>query len=214
MRIVEGPVGWPGPEAMEACRELLAEAGPALMVHRPGRTVAFSGRDANDPLYPAALIAAERAGFVPVKRLAGGKVVAYDEGCVVVDVVGPRAEGSIEIDRRFVDLGGQILAALRQLGVPGQVGEVPGEYCPGPHSINVGGTAKVVGTAQRVTRLAWLFSAVVVVRRSAGLARALDDVQAALVRPWEPATLGALTDYAPVTEDEVVAALVAVLARD
>jgi octanoyl-[GcvH]:protein N-octanoyltransferase len=193
---------------MEACRELLAAGGPALMVHRPGPTVAFSGRDANDPRYPAAMAAAERAGFAPVKRLAGGKVVAYDQGCVVVDVVGPRAEGSIEIDERFVDLGGRILAVLRGLGVPAEVGEVPGEYCPGPHSINVGGTAKVVGTAQRVTRLAWLFSAVVVVRRSPGLARALGDVMSALDRSWEPATLGALTDFAPVTDDEVAAALV------
>ncbi|GAA2130317.1 lipoyl protein ligase domain-containing protein [Nocardioides bigeumensis] len=209
MRIVGGPVGWLGPDAMEACRELLAAGESALMVHRPGPTVAFSARDENDPLYPAAVAAAERAGYAPVKRLAGGKVVAYDEGCVVVDVVGPRAEGSIEIDQRFVDLGGRILKVLHGLGVPAQVGEVPGEYCPGPHSINVGGTAKVVGTAQRVTRRAWLFSAVVVVRRSPGLARALDDVQAALARPWVPSTLGALTDFAPVTEDEVAAGLVA-----
>jgi octanoyl-[GcvH]:protein N-octanoyltransferase len=208
VRIVEGPVGWPARDAMEACRDLLAAGGPALMVHRPGPTVAFSGRDANDPLYAAAVEAAEAVGYAPVKRLAGGRVVAYDEGCVVVDVVGPRAEGSIEIDERFIDLGGRILTVLRGLGVPAQVGQVPGEYCPGPHSINVGGSAKVVGTAQRVTRSAWLFSAVVVVRRSPALSRALDDVMSALERPWQPTTLGALADFAPVTEDAVVSALV------
>lgn len=51
---------------------------------------------------------------------------------------------------------------LRRLDVPeARVGQVDGEYCPGEFSINVGGRAKVVGSAQRVTGTGALFSTVV-----------------------------------------------------
>ena len=48
--------------------------------------------------------------------------------------------------------------------VDARVGEVPGEYCPGSHSVNARGRVKVVGTAQRMVRR-------VAVQRGAGARR-------------------------------------------
>ena len=65
---------------------------------------------------------------------------------------------------------GELLAgALRQLGVPAGVGEVPGEYCPGEFSVHDGGGRKLVGTAQRLVPGGWLFSSMIVVTDAAAV---------------------------------------------
>jgi hypothetical protein len=46
--------------------------------------------------------------------------------------------------------------------VDARVDEVPGECCPGAESVNARGQVKLVGTAQRLVRDAWMFSAVVI----------------------------------------------------
>jgi octanoyl-[GcvH]:protein N-octanoyltransferase len=204
------PCSWPADLAMAACEEALRAGRAALSVYRPAPTVAFSRRDALDRHFPQAVTAAERAGFRPVVRLAGGSVVAYDEGCLVVDLVGPRDHRGT--DERFETFSAGIVEALRGLGVPAGVGAVAGEYCPGGHSVNVGGRTKLAGTAQRVTLQGWLCSAVLVVRCRPALVRVLDDVHRALRRTWDPGSVGAVRSHVDVTEDQVRDALVRSLA--
>src|SRR3712207_7304772 len=50
---------------------------------------------------------------------------------------------------RFTAMAELVRAALARLGVPAQVGELPGEYCPGAWSLHAGGV-KLAGIAQRV----------------------------------------------------------------
>src|SRR3546814_19728516 len=86
------------------------------------------------------------------------------------------------MDARFEDFGAMLAGVLRDFGVDARVGEVPGEYCPGAHSVNAHGTRKLIGTAQRMVKDAWLLSSIVQYDDAATLQPLLGDVYA---RPVE-----------------------------
>jgi len=73
---------------------------------------------------------------------------------------------------------------------------VPGEYCPGEFSINDGRGHKLVGTAQRLVRGAWLFGTVILVTDPEPVRSVLVDVYRALGLDWDPATVAAVQDSA------------------
>ena len=83
--------------------------------------------------------------------------MAYTGNALVVDHVAHEPDAMGAHDRRFERFGSLFAKALGRLGVDARVGAVPGEYCPGAHSVNARGTVKLVGTAQRVIKNAWLF---------------------------------------------------------
>jgi lipoate-protein ligase A len=86
---------------------------------------------------------------------------------------------------------------LRELGVDARIGEVPGEYCPGSHSVNARGVVKLVGTAQRMVRGAWLFSAVLVFDGASVLRPLLREVYGSLDLPFDDASVGSLSEEVP-----------------
>jgi lipoate-protein ligase A len=177
-------------------------------VFRPGPTAAFGRLDRLRPGYADAQDAARHHGFEPMLREGGGHAVVYDERSVVLEEVTGGGDGIAGIQRRFGEGTAQLVAALRSLGLEPQVGELPGEYCAGAHSISLDGI-KVVGTAQRVTRSAALFAAVVLVGGGDAIRAGLTDVYAALELEWEPSTAGAIQDIAPhITPEAVEQALV------
>lgn len=169
------------------------ERGDTLWIHRP-RTpmVAFGRRDTRLDGYPAAVAAAHRAGFSTAVRGSGGRVVGYTTDAVVVDHVGLGAMFPTGMNDRFADFGDLYATALSRLGVQTRVGEVPGEYCPGAHSVSARGVTKLVGTAQRIVRDAWLFSAVVVVDGADLLAPLLQEVHHHLGLPFRVSTVGSV----------------------
>ena len=177
---------------------------PVVRSYRPAPTVAFGRRDAFLPGFPDAAAAARRRGFTPVIRGAGGRAAVYDQGCLVLDEIMPSEDSMGGIHERFSAEARRQAAALRRLGVDAQVGEVPGEYCPGEFSVNARGEIKLIGAAQRIIRGAWLFSSVVVVEGAAALRAVLEDVYAALELDWNPATAGAVADEAPGVKVEEV----------
>lgn len=207
-----------GPAHDVALGPLLLRHGPdwfggardILRVHSPAPTAAFSRRDTLRPGYAAAAEAVRAAGFTPVVRPQGGSLAAYHAGSVVIDHVHRTPDatgGTAERFRRFAALHA---AALAGLGADARIGAVPGEYCPGEYSINLGGTVKVVGSAQRVTRDGWLFSTIVQVTGAAALRGPLSAAYAALGYDFDPATVGTLADGVPgVTVAAVTAALLA-----
>lgn len=107
-----------------------------------------------------------------------------------------------------------IARELAAYGIDARVGPLPGEYCPGAYSINGGGRVKLVGTAQRAVQGGGLLSGVVVVRHSEPLKGVLTDVYSALDMTWEPATVGALDEFAPLSIADTRAALVRALAPE
>ena len=186
---------------------------PLIRAYHPVPTVAFSRRESLMPEFAAASEAARGLGFDPVIRLAGGRAVAYDQTCLVIDLIAP------------VDLFSDPLAAfdagaacfrnvLLDLGIDARVGAVPGEYCAGNHSVNARGQVKIVGIAQRTMRRARLLTASIVLESPERLRPVIDAVYAAMKLEWSPASLGSLRDEGVHhTVDEMVNELVTGLQR-
>lgn len=170
------------------------ERPEAVRVYRPGPTVAFGRSDRLRTGYEAARTAALAHGRTPVVRLGGGHAAAYDRDCVVVEVIRRRDDAAGGLEERFADLTALLIDALGGAGVTAEVGELPGEYCPGRFSLHLPNGPKVAGVAQRVTVRANLTTAVLVVAGGAGLRAAIVDVYAALGLPVDPRTAGALSD--------------------
>jgi octanoyl-[GcvH]:protein N-octanoyltransferase len=170
---------------------------PVIRCYRPHATVAFGRRDRFLDGFRDAVTAAQRRGFTPVIRGAGGRAAAYDDGCLIFDEVMPGGESTTGIRERFSADAGRQAVALRGLGVDARVGEVAGEYCPGEFSVNARGRVKLIGAAERIVRGSWLHSSVVVVESAGPIRQVLTDVYAALGLAWDPQSAGAVADEAP-----------------
>jgi hypothetical protein len=81
--------------------------------------------------------------------------------------------------------------------VDARVGEVPGEYCPGEHSVNARGKTKLAGIGQRILLHAAHVGGVIVVGESERVRDVLIPVYRALELDWDPATVGSVEDEAP-----------------
>ncbi|HLN78754.1 MAG TPA: lipoate--protein ligase family protein [Nocardioidaceae bacterium] len=188
------------------------DSGAVLRVYRPsGPAVAFGRRDVRLAGFPDAVAAVRRAGFSPCVRAPGGRAVAYTPEALVVDHVSPDPEWPSGLEGRFAEFGELWVDVLQALGVDARVGEVPGEYCPGSHSVNARGVVKLVGTAQRMVRGAWLFSSVLVFDGASVLRPLLDEVYGRLEQPFDVASVGSLAEEVPelsldTVEDAVLAA--------
>ena len=202
--------------APEALRAVAASGGWGwLRLRRPsGPTAAFGRLDTLAPGYPRAAAAAEAHGFVPVVRAVGGRLAGYHQGALVLDIAARNAEPRRQITERFVQIGRAIADGLARLGLDARVGPVPGEYCAGKFSVNVGGRVKVAGTAQRMTAHALLFSAVVLVQDAGPVRAMLSETYPLLGLDWDPRTLGCVSDSLPgVTTMDVGDVLLGELAR-
>lgn len=207
--------GFPDPPALDTAvshallRRVAAGLEPqTLRLHRPGPVVAFGPRDRVAPGYPAAVATARERGFAAVERLAGGRAAVFHEGTIALSWSMPDPSPREGIGRRFDRVAGILVEAFRSLGVDARVGEVPGEYCPGDHSVNAGARTKVAGVGQRVVAGAAHVGGVLVVEGSGRIRDVLVPVYAALGLPWDPATVGSLADEVPgVTWADAVAAV-------
>jgi len=183
-----------------------------VRVYAPVPTVAMSRRESRLPGFDTARRAASERGFAPAIRPTGGRAVAYDESCVVFDVVAREVEGSIDQARFFREMGDALAASLRGLGVDARVGDVPGEYCPGEFSLNARGAVKLIGTSQRAVRGARLLSGMLPLAAVDRFTDVLLAVNAALELDWDPATFGTLATEVPrmpraMVEDALISAL-------
>ena len=168
-----------------------------LRMYRTAPTIGFTGRDCAATGIAGAVAAAQQHGFTAVRRGPGGRAAAYHPGCLCLDHVGRFTGEGRDIEARFARFAALMRQSLRDLGVTAEVGELPGEFCPGPFSVHDGHGRKLVGSAQRLTRDGWLFSSVLVVDDPAPLRAVLTPVYAALGVPFDPTTVGAVSDSAP-----------------
>jgi octanoyl-[GcvH]:protein N-octanoyltransferase len=165
-----------------------------LRLARPAAVVAFAKRDALSPAYPRALAAARREGFGAILRLAGGRAAVFHEGTLELAHAVPDPDPKPGIHDRFEATATLIARALRELGVDGRVGDVPGEYCPGRWSVNAAGLRKLAGTGQRVVSGGSHTGAVIVVDGAERVRAVLEPVYAAFELDWDPRTVGAVED--------------------
>lgn len=186
-------------------------SGPVVRVYRPhAPVVAFGRRDTLRPGFPEAVKAAREAGFTPVVRSQGGRAVAYTNQSLVVDHVSPHPGLASGMNERFTTYGQLWAEVLGRHGVDARVGAVPGEYCPGAYSVNARGQAKLVGTAQRVVRRAWLFSAVAIFDDTDILRPLLTVLYQILDLPFDASSVGSVCAEAPeLSLDRLEAAIIA-----
>jgi octanoyl-[GcvH]:protein N-octanoyltransferase len=176
-----------------------------LRLHRPASVVAFGPLDRLSPGYERAVRAARERGFGAVQRLAGGRAAVFHEQTIAFSWGIPDPQPRLRIELRFRELSRIVSEALRDVGVEARVGEVPGEYCPGEHSVNARGKTKLVGVGQRILLRAAHVGGVVVVADSDRVRDVLVPVYEALGLDWDPATAGSVDDEVPGTSWEVVA---------
>ena len=185
-----------------------------LRLYRAQPEVAFGPADTAAPGYPQAVEAARALGFAPIERLAGGRAAVFHEGTLAFAWAVPAETPRLGIRTRFEELAALVESALGSLGVEARVGEVPGEYCPGPYSVSARGERKLMGVGQRLLAGAAHVGGVIVVHDAARVREALLPVYAALGVEWRPEATGAVEEEAPGVSLEAVAdALLAAFAE-
>ena len=165
-----------------------------LRLYRPDPVVAFGRRDVAAPGYAAAVRAARERGFAAIQRLAGGRAAVFHAATLAFAWAIPDPRARERVRHHFEELAEIMQGAFRKLGVDARIGEVPGEYCPGAHSVNAGGARKLMGVGQRVVRGATHVGGVVVVGGSESIRDVLIPVYEALRLDWEPRSVGSLRD--------------------
>jgi octanoyl-[GcvH]:protein N-octanoyltransferase len=221
MRLIQGPVEDDDPAVELAVSMALVrqvsrgEVDETMRVYHPSTAVvAFGRRDTHAPGFADAVRRVREAGYVPLVRSVGGRAAAYSRSALVLDMVGPAEDATADMEARFTEFGNRYVESLRGLGVDARLGAVPGEFCPGAQSVNARGVVKLIGTAQRVVRSAWLFSALVLVTDHEPLRPLLADVYRLLDQPFDEQSVGSVTAEARgVTPEAVEQALVAAHTR-
>ena len=186
-------------------RASAGEEPETLRLYRARPEVAFGPADTAASGYPEAVRAARRLGFAAVERLAGGRAAVFHEGTLAFAWAVPERTPRLGIRARFEELSSFVETALRSLGVDARVGEVPGEYCPGPYSVSARGERKLMGVGQRLLAHAAHVGGVIVVQDARRVREALAPVYEALGVPWSPEATGAVAEECPGTGVEAVA---------
>jgi octanoyl-[GcvH]:protein N-octanoyltransferase len=168
------------------------ELPATLRLHRPSRELAFAKQDRVAAGFGEAVIAAHRAGFEPVVRMAGGRAAAFHEGTLAIAWADPDPRPVARIRHRFEQAAGIVAAALRRIGVGAEIGEIPGEWCPGTWSVNARREVKLAGIGQRMIAGGAHIGCVVVADRGELVSAALEPVYSALGLDWDPATAGSV----------------------
>lgn len=188
------------------------ELGSVFRLHPAHPLLAFGMADRIQPGYPAAVRVAAAHGFTPVERLAGGRAAVFHERTLAFSWAIKEDDPRTGITERFRLVSAMMRDAFRSLKIDARVGEIPGEYCPGEYSVNVGGVVKVMGVGQRLVKGAAHIGGVVVVDEGDRIRDVLIPVYRALRLDWDPRTVGALADRSAGTKTaEVADAVVAQL---
>ncbi|MFQ5698895.1 MAG: biotin/lipoate A/B protein ligase family protein [Myxococcota bacterium] len=189
-------------------------APESLRLYSPGEVLAFSLLDRRQPGFAAALEHVRKRSFEPVLRLTGGRAAAFHRATLGFGWCIPIPDARAGIHERFDEIGSIIQATLTRLGVDARVGEVPGEYCPGDHSVNARGLRKLMGVGQRVVLGAAYVGGVLVVSDAERVREILQPVYRALDTPFDPSTVGSIAEeIGEISLEEVAAALLEELSR-
>jgi lipoate-protein ligase A len=182
----------------------------ALRLYEPGDAVAFSLLDRVQPGFRSAVVAARAEGFDAVLRLAGGRAAVFTRQTLGIAWCVPDLEPRATIAARFDEIAAVVARALHRLGVDARVGAVPGEYCPGDHSVNARGKVKLAGIGQRIVKGAAHVGGVIALGGSARICGVLAPVYERLGFAWDPMTVGSVEDeVGSVSRAAVVEALIA-----
>jgi octanoyl-[GcvH]:protein N-octanoyltransferase len=176
--------------------QVAAEERPATVSITPStRHVGVTRRDTFRPGFESAVKGANDDGYPVLVRSSGGGATAADTGTFGFSIIRPaQEEMGRGISERYDEAAAFVLGAFSRVGLlDAEVGEVKDEFCPGDHSIRVGGWdggMKLCGIAQRVTRRATSVGGIVLVEGEKDLARVLTKFYGALGLPFRPGSVG------------------------
>ena len=170
------------------------EEPETLRVYTPADVVAFGPQDTRAEGYAKAAAAARAAGFEAIERLAGGRAAVFHSGTIAFSWTMPDSVPRTDVMARFDEIADILMRALWRLKIDARVGEVPGEYCPGQHSVNARGKRKLMGVGQRLIKGAAHVGGVVVVSGGERIRDVLLPVYDALGVDWCPVTVGSVED--------------------
>jgi octanoyl-[GcvH]:protein N-octanoyltransferase len=183
---------------------------PTVSITPSSHHVGVTRRDTLRPGFGDAVRAAHEEGYPTLVRGAGGGAIAAHHGTFGFSIVRPAEDTRRSIRERYDEAAALVLGAFSRLGVCAEVGEVRDEFCPGDHSLRVGGWEngmKLVGIAQRVTRRAASVGGIVLVWGEEDLARILARIYSALDLPMRPGSVGSLRRTGSKAEvEDVIAA--------
>lgn len=186
---------------------------PAVRVWSPPRQLAFGPRDRAASTYEAAAAVARTAGYPPTDRAVGGRAVALTGTTVAVLVAEPVSNPRTGVEARYQRIARAIQRGLWAVGVPAQVGEPEGAFCPGSHSLSCGG--KIAGVAQRVRADAALVAGVVLVEDDPDAISLLGRIYDVLSLPIDPAAIGSVEAVGGAADpNRIVAAIESRLIED
>ena len=173
------------------------QRSPTVSISPTTRHVGVTRRDTFRTGFDDAVRASNEEGYPVLVRSAGGGATAAGPGTFGFSVIRPAdaRETGRSIRERYDEAAALVLGAFSRLGLRAEVGEVRDEFCPGDHSIRVGGWrdgAKVVGIAQRITRRATSVGGIVLVSDEEELERVLERVYGAMNLPFRPGNVGSL----------------------
>lgn len=123
---------------------------PTLMLWRSRKTFVLGRFDGKLPGYAPALARLRGSGVGLARRKSGGRAILQDAGFLNVSLALPRTpdgDPSPAPEEAYRMLSSGLIDGLRELGVRGRLGRLPGSFCDGPHNI-LAGTRKVGGSAQ------------------------------------------------------------------
>lgn len=181
-------------------------------IHVPARVVAFGSQDTHTAGFNRAVASCKSEGFTPVIRLAGGRAAVFHEGTLAFSWQTRTDQPKLGVTERFEFITSILVAALASLGYHPDVGEVPGEYCPGRYSIHIS-QKKIAGVGQRLVSGAAHVGGVLVVSDAAAINRVLTPVYEAMELAWDPNVTGAVSDFGAVTPSTVAGAVTAQLGK-
>jgi octanoyl-[GcvH]:protein N-octanoyltransferase len=170
---------------------------PTVSITPSTRHVGVTRRDTFRPGFAEAMHASREGGYPVLVRSSGGGATAAHHGTFGFSIIRPGTDGESRrtVRDRYDEAAALVLGAFSRLGIGAEVGEVRDEFCPGDHSIRVGGWeegTKVVGIAQRITRRATSVGGIVLVEGEEELARILERVYAAMRLPFRSESVGSL----------------------
>ncbi len=191
-------------------RVAAGELPETLRIARPGSIVAFGKRDVVSSGYGEAVRSARELDFEAIERLAGGRAAVFHHDTISFAHAVPDRDPRSGVTERFEATAGLVAAALARFSIDARVGEVGGEYCPGEHSVNVGGARKLMGVGQRLVAGGVHVGGVIVVDGADRVRDVLVPVYGALGLDWRPETTGSVAEESPgVSWDDVVEVVLA-----
>lgn len=188
------------------------EMGETFEIGLSSRVLAFGKHDTIAARFAEAVSEADGHGFQPTVRIAGGRAAVFHQQTLRFGWTRPVDDPAASMYGGFEIMSSVVVETLGKFGIHAQVGEVPGEYCPGSYSVHIAGR-KVMGVGQRLMRNAAHVGGVLVVADSGSINEVLTPVYNLLGLTFDPSTTGSVADAITLDASDIAMAFTEQIAR-